>query len=80
MVVPRGHSVRQLVHHVPVYDRVEILPKHVEEEPVADFAPPDDRLDGLATHQPKPQPQQVDPRPRREYDNDLQQEEKNFYS
>ena len=60
------------MHHVPVDDCVQVLPQHVEEEPVADFAAPYYRLDSLSSHKPKPQAQQVDPRSRRKYDNDLE--------
>lgn len=82
VVVPGGEPIRQLVHDVPVDDGVEVLAEHVQEEPVADLAAPHYRLHGLAPHQPKPQPQQVDPRSRREdyYDLPIERNACKYYS
>ena len=41
----------QLVHHLLEYHRVDVLPKHVEEEPVADEGLLDDGVDHLPSYQ-----------------------------
>lgn len=65
-VVP-GQLVGQLLHHVPENDRVDVLPQHVEQEPVSHFAPPDDQVDRVLPDQTVAHPEQVHPHPRREY-------------
>lgn len=62
--------VRELVHDVPEYDGVEVLPEDVEQVPVAHLAAPHDGVDVVAPHEPEPHSHHVDAHARREDDDD----------
>lgn len=53
-MMSRGEFIRQLVHHIPVYHRVQILAEHIEKKPITDFAPPNYRFHGFSPDQTKP--------------------------
>lgn len=58
----------QFVHYVPEDDGVDVLPQHVEEEPVTHLGPAHYRVDSVSPDQPEPQPQQVHPHARAQDD------------
>ena len=58
----------QFVHDLLEDDGVDILPEHVEQEPIAHFGLLYDHVDALLLHESKANVEQVGPHPRREHD------------
>lgn len=65
-----GQLVRELLQHVPKYNRINVLAQHVEQEPVAHLAPTHQQVNGVLSHEPEAHAQQVHAHARREYDYD----------
>ena len=63
VVLGRPQTSGQFVNDIPEDNAVDVLPQHVEEEPIAHLGPSNDRVDGFSVYQPEPHPQQANPHP-----------------
>lgn len=57
------NSVSQFVHDVTKYHRINILAKHVEEEPVTHFGIPHNCSDIVRANKPEAHPKEIHPHP-----------------
>ena len=59
VMVVMSESGRELVHHVPEDDGVDVLAQHVQQKPVAHLGPSDDRVNVIPVDETVPHPQEI---------------------